>query len=299
MNFAQANAVPLRDILSAIGIDPSKERGNDLFYLAPWRKERTASLHVNVPKNVWYDHGEGVGGSASALVRAYLERAGHSSGDSDVLRWFSNMTGYVPMVPPTPRQAEKTEPVLALKKLLPISHVALIRYLESRGIPLDVAKQLLQEARVYNRTTQKNFFALALKNEDDGYELRNPYFKGSISPKTITFIRGREVKPDAVHTFEGSMDYLSVVARQDGKPLKGDAIILNSLSCLKDGIAYIKNYGYRMAYSWFDNDAAGHKASQVFDAFVKTEAELAHLPMNSIYAPHKDVNEWHVATPLP
>lgn len=298
MNFEQANAVPLRDILSAIGLSPSKERGGSLFYLAPWRDERTASLHVNVPKNLWYDHGEGFGGSASALVRAYLDRSGHSSSDRDVLRWFRNMTGLPPVIPPAPRSAEETEPALELKKLLPISHVALIRYLEARGIPVDVAKSLLHEARVHNRTSRKNFFALALKNEDEGYELRNPYFKGCIAPKTVTFIRGRDVKPDAVHTFEGSMDYLSVVARQDGKPLKGDAIILNSLSCLKDAIAYIKNYGYRMAYSWFDNDAAGHKARQVFDAFVRTEADLAHLPMNTVYAPHKDVNEWHVASPM-
>lgn len=299
MNFAQANAVPLRDIFNAIGINPSKERGNDLFYLAPWREERTASLHVNVPKNVWYDHGEGIGGPSSALVRAYLERSGHSSGDTDVLRWFRNMTGVAPLVLPASRPTEKDEPVLELRKLLPISHVALIRYLEGRGIPIDVANAHLREARVYNRTSKKNFFALALKNEDDGYELRNPYFKGCIAPKTVTFIRGPDVKPDAVHTFEGSMDYLSVVARQDGKPLKGDAIILNSLACLKDAIAYIKNYGYRMAYSWFDNDAAGQKASEAFAAFVRTEAELAHLPMNAVYAPHKDVNEWHVATPRP
>jgi len=300
MNIAQANAVPLRDILQRIGAHPARDRARDLYYLSPWRAEKTASFHVHIPKNVWYDHGEGMGGDAVAFACTYLEKVHQSCQVSDGLQWIEKMVGgnvyYIPVRPPGSVAKAASDNPLKLKAIGPIKHVALIRYLESRYIPLLVAKQLFREAWIHNAHTDKSFFALALKNEDEGYELRNPFFKGSLSPKTISFIRGEEIKPDAIHVFEGSMDYLSLIARQNGKLLKGDSIILNSLSCLKDAYAYIKNYGYRIAYSWLDNDVAGLKAKQAFDTFIKTEQDLVHLPMNALYKDYKDVNEWHVAS---
>lgn len=90
------------------------------------------------------------------------------------------------------------------------------------------------------------------------------------------------------------MDYLSAISQLNGRGLKGDAIVLNSLSCLKQAIPYIQNYGYRVAYSWMDNDKAGEKATTALSEFIQTEAELKHTPMNKVYAPHKDVNAWHM-----
>lgn len=301
MNIVQANSVPLREILQHIGCCPVNEKPRDLFYLAPWRAEKTASFYVNIPRNVWYDHGEGIGGDVVAFACMILEKASQSCRVTDALEWIEKTVGGAGHIA-LPRSELICSPTsavntLELKTIAPIRHIALVRYLESRRISLTAARRIYREAWLHNHVTGKNFFALALQNEDDGYELRNPFFKGSLSPKTITFIRGQEVKPDCIHLFEGAMDYLSLLTRQDGNPLNGDAIILNSLACLKHAHGYIKNYGYRVAHSWFDNDAAGVKSRELFDAFVKTEDELAHLPMNAVYAPYKDVNEWHVATP--
>jgi hypothetical protein len=300
MKIEQANSVALRDIFAALDIKPTKEKQNDLFYPAPWRNERTASLHVNTRKNVWYDHGEGIGGSVIAFARTYLDRSGNSNTNADIERWLQNITDYQPIATLSKshhRDSEEAAPVLVRKRITPIAYTALTRYLEIRGISIGIAKQILVEARVFNRDTKRHFFALALKNEEEGYELRNPFFKGSLGPKAITFVRGAKEDQTSIHLFEGMMDYLSIIERQHGRRLEGDAIILNSVSNLKHAFAYIKGYRYNIAYTWFDNDKAGQKSTATFADFVAKEDELKHQPMNAIYRGFDDVNAWHTSKP--
>ena len=186
----------------------------------------------------------------------------------------------------------ESEPTLVLKSKCPIQHLALIRYLEQRGIPLPLARKHLCQVRVEIRTTGKSFFALGFRNEEGGHELRNPFFKGSLKPKTITFIRGEHPKPERIHLFEGVMDYLS--AWQNSEIfLDGDSIVLNSIACLSKAFPYIRNYGYRYACTWLDNDRAGVDASRTLSEFFRNEPDLQHIRMNGVYAPHKDVNAWH------
>ncbi len=64
MNAAQANALPMPEILRTLGHQPQRERGHDLCYFSPFRDERTPSFHVSVSGNVWYDFGAGRGGTA-------------------------------------------------------------------------------------------------------------------------------------------------------------------------------------------------------------------------------------------
>jgi DNA primase len=65
MNTQQARRIPLVDILARLGYQPVKEVRSDLWYLSPFRRETEASFNVNVARNVWYDHGEGVGATSS------------------------------------------------------------------------------------------------------------------------------------------------------------------------------------------------------------------------------------------
>ena len=163
-----------------------------------------------------------------------------------------------------------------------------------RGIPLELARQHLKEIHVRNPGTGKRFFALGIPNEEGGHELRNPFFKGTLGAKAITFIRGKRPKPDSIHLFEGVFDYLSAVAQRKGNGFQGDTIILNSLACLKQAIPYIHDYGYRTAYTWLDNDPAGETATAALAEFFQTQSELTHRRLNHLYAPHKDVNAWHM-----
>ncbi len=296
MNIEQANTIPILEILSKINLEPSKQSPQDAWFYSPFRNEKTPSFHVNKKYNIWYDFGEAKGGNNIAFVREYLKSVNENHNTTDALRWIRNMTGQVPIIANvTKAEYQATDPFkLVLRNKKEIQHPALIHYLEKRGIPLSIAKQYVEEASVYNLDTQKTFHSLALRNEDAGYELRNPFFKGCIGRKTITFIRGTLPKPPGVNVFEGFMDFLSVIAEQNGTPLQDDSIILNSLSCLRKATPYIHNYGYRVGYTWMDNDEAGNKASKSLADYFKSQKMLEYMPMNVMYEPFKDVNEWHV-----
>lgn len=295
MNIEQAKSVSLYDVLIKLNLKPTQENAQEAWFLSPLRDEKTPSFHVHLKKNVWYDFGDAKGGDIINFVCAYLEKSEESHTVSDALRWIKNMSGYVPSIAPvTSNDEPKEDPKLVVKNVNEINHLALVRYLEKRGVPLKIASKHLKEIYVQNKDTGKSMFALGLKNEEGGYELRNPFFKGCVGSKSVSFIRGNIPKPEGIHVFEGFMDYLSILADVNREKLDDDAIILNSLSCMKMATPYIKGYGYKTAWTWMDNDDAGKKATQSLDEFFKTEQDLSHRPMNESYEPHKDVNAWLV-----
>ncbi|THU41859.1 hypothetical protein FAM09_07095 [Niastella caeni] len=296
MNCEQAKSISIIDLLTKLGHKPVKVRKHKVRYLSPYRDERTASFDVHPINNEWYDHGDKQGGNIINLalnIMKYLNPEQDYT-VSDALRWLENMSGLAPSIKPIQEDKDysNNESCLSLTKVTAIERPRLIEYLASRGIPLSVGKKYMQQALIYNNESGKHFYTLSFKNEEGGYELRNPFFKGCIKPKDVTFIRGK--KPEGgIHLFEGSMDYLTVVTINKGKALRDDAIILNSVSCMDKATGYIKGYGYKVAYSWMDNDMAGKDATASLDAFFKTEDGLQHQPMNYMYAPYKDVNAWH------
>ncbi len=295
MNIEQAKTISIAEILERLGFTPQKERARQLWYLSPFRNEKTASLHVHVDKNVWYDFGEGKGGDALELVCQWLKRTGEDHTVADGLRWLSNMTGEVRTIARIEsRTGEKEESGLLLLGTKEIQHPALIRYLQERGIPLSLARRYLKHAIVLNRETGKKFFALSFANEEGGHELRNSQRKACVAPKAITFIRGAVAKPKAIHLFEGCFDFISVLANRKCSQLQEDSIVLNSLSCLHQAAPYIKGFDYQVLYSWLDNDPAGDGTTQALADFVRTEEGLTIYAMNHLYKPHKDVNAWHM-----
>ncbi len=294
MNIEQAKAIPLSDILKRLGHEPAREHGRQTWYLSPLRNEKRPSFHVHLERNVWYDHGDGRGGNALDFAIFYLEAQGRRGDVSDALAFLQDLMGksYVPMPRKEPGKA-KCEKVLEIVSLKTVQHPALIQYLKARGLDVDIARLYLKQASVRNRETDKRFFSLAFSNEDGGYELRTPYFKGAVSPKAISFMRGSVVKPDGIHVFEGWADFLSVLTRDKKSRLAFDAIILNSVSMLDPAFAYLKGYGYEKLFTWMDNDVAGDRATMRLAEFARTEEGLTHYPMNQIYSGHKDVNAWH------
>ncbi len=70
MDAKTAKAVPITEYLARAGCQPVRVQGTDWWYLSPLRNEKTPSFKVNSEKNVWYDHGEGRGGTAIDLAMA-------------------------------------------------------------------------------------------------------------------------------------------------------------------------------------------------------------------------------------
>ena len=76
-----------------------------------------------------------------------------------------------------------------------------------------------------NADKEKIYSAIGFKNNAGGYELRNEYFKGSSSPKCVTYL---DNKADKISVFEGFFDFLSHQSIHQKQAAGTD-----KLSCLK------------------------------------------------------------------
>ena len=142
----------------------------------------------------------------------------------------------------------------------PLTNPVLLGYLQERGIPPEIAKKTCRE--VHFRNKGKWYFAVAFANRSGGYEIRNKYLKGSISPKEITHIKNGS---DRCIVVEGFMDYLSYLTLKATHPgnrqsvgNSPDYIVLNSVSNAGKAIPLLKEY--KSALCLLDNDPAGKQA---------------------------------------
>ncbi|MBI3137847.1 MAG: toprim domain-containing protein [Sphingobacteriales bacterium] len=249
----QINELDLVDFLQRLAFTPNKIRGNDYWYLSPLREEKTASFKINRTKNVWYDHGTGQGGGVVDFLMQFW-----NSGVAEVLQKYSLLNAsYTPL-------GNRTGPGQEMERKTPqneggkifilsesqLSDPALIRYLRSRGIPLLIARQYC--CQVVFELYKKKQLAIGFKNEGGGFELRNPHFKGSSSPKRPFLIQnepGGAAKELTV--LEGFFSFLSLKTLEYIRPdlvqiiteNKTDYLILNSLAFFEKSREQMEKYG--------------------------------------------------------
>ncbi|WP_329904158.1 CHC2 zinc finger domain-containing protein [Porphyromonas pogonae] len=208
--------ISIKDYLAHQGIYPAKERNGYGMYKSPFRDEKTASFKVDYKTNLWYDFGNGKGGSIIDLVMKMkqcsfivatqiLQKENHS------FPFFHENS-----------IREKATTALSISEIKPLENSQLLQFLQSRKINLNIAKAYCKE--IHYQIGKRNYFAIDFPNDAGGYELRNPQFKGCIPPKEITTF---DKKTPAVHLFEGFTDYLSLLTMQ-AKQADVSAIVLNS-----------------------------------------------------------------------
>ena len=293
MNIEQAKAIPLSKILDVLGHKPVRTTDHEQFFFSPFRQEKNASFKIDTRTNIWIDFGTKEGGDVIHFVCKYLATRGEDSTVHDALRWVRNM---VPSM--TPYEAVirgeivQYQPALKLTYTTTIGNKGLVEWIKARGIPLDLAKKYLQQAKVENVKHGFNFNALTLKNENGGHELMNQYgFKGSVGGKYLSFIRG--ATPNGrIHIFEAAFDYFSGLCAAEKEQFEDDAIILNTVAHIKEAIGYIQTNPYKVIIPWLDNDEAGANALKILQEFAANKNCIVK-PKNHLYAGHKDVNDWH------
>ena len=182
MNIQEAKQIKIADYLQSLGHRPVKQHGANLWYKSPLRNESEASFKVNTMMNSWFDFGMGKGGNIIILA-SYLYA-------SDSLPYLlDKIEKQAPHVRPIdssfPQQA--SEPSFERLEVRALNHPALLRYLSERNIDLCIARKECVELHFSHNG--KNYFAIGFKNKSGGYEVRNRFFKGCMSPKDITHIR--------------------------------------------------------------------------------------------------------------
>ena len=282
MNIDQIKKIKLQEFLATIDCKPVKQYGVNLMYLSPLRTEKHASFKVNTELNLWYDFGIGRGGNIIDLAELLY----NSSDVSYLIHQIErNVPGCVSVSLPT---AKPNTPQNSFENLqvLSIAHPALIKYLGERSIDIEIARTVCKE--LHFDTRGKHYFGIGFPNIAGGYEIRNPFFKGGITPKDISLFHNEESK-QSCFVFEGFIDFLSfmMLRRKENNGLKRqDYLILNSVTNIHKAIKKLSCNDSVQCF--LDNDTAGR------NAYLRLSKELGRsvLDSSSLYSDFKDLNDY-------
>lgn len=276
MNIDEIRQIPLVDFLNHLGYQSTGRDSKGLWFYSPLRSERKPSFHVNPKKNLWYDFGSGNGGDIFSL-------AGEIAGTTDFIRQaeFIAEKMQLPVEKPYKPMPFVEEPTFSNVEISKLEHPALLKYLADRGIPKEIARRYC--VQVDYELHGKHYYAIGFENAAHGFELRNPFFKGSFPPKAITHLAKGNAR---CCLYEGFIDFLSV--EKFGFNDYNDVIVLNSVANLSKAIPLLNDYSVMLCF--FDNDAAGQAA------FSRLEKEYGTkvCDKSSLYPNHKDLNEFLV-----
>jgi len=285
MNIDQIKQIKLQDFLATMGCKPVKQYGVNLMYLSPLRTEKHASFKINTELNLWYDFGISRGGNIIDLAELLY----NSSDVSYLIHQIErNALGCVSVSLPTVKPNAPQNSFEHLQ-VLPITHPALIKYLEERCIDVETARTVCKE--LHFDTRGKHYFGIGFPNIAGGYEIRNPFFKGCIAPKDISHFYAEEPKK-VCFVFEGFMDFLSFMTlrklknpQQTGLSLQ-DYLVLNSVTNIHKTAKRLSRYDSVQCF--LDNDEAGR------NAYLQLSKELGKsvADASTLYNGFKDLNEY-------
>lgn len=286
LSCAQAKELDLVEYLATLGYEPAKVRNHDYWYRSPFRDEKTPSFKVNRDLKVWYDHGSGQGGDLVDFGTLYYKCTVGELLDR-LSEYRLGITSFFRQPSPSRRlvageKKESPDSKIVILDARPIVDVALIEYLQKRGIPLDIAQRSCREVdfRLYG----KQQTVIGFPNRSGGYELRSEHFKGSSAPKDISFIDNRTQQ---IAVFEGFFNYLSfqVINKNQQAPLT-NCLVLNSLSFLEKNRPLMEQY--TRVHLILDRDTAGRTSTQTALQWDRDK----YIDRSDFYQGRKDLNEW-------
>ena len=270
--------IPLADFLARLGHEPVRRSGNELWYIAPYRGERTPSFRVNVAKQLWYDFGLGKGGDIFTLAGEFAQ----SVDFMEQARFIAKAANMVVDRSAFPTyQPKPAAPAFEGVEAVPLLRSPLTDYLAERGIPYAVASHHC--FRLNYGVRGKRYFAIGFPNMAGGYEVRSRHFKGCIPPKDVSLVKLENTAADVCSVFEGFMDFLSAATL--GLET-GDCLVLNSVSNVEKAMKHLDAYGRINCF--LDRDEAGRRT---LDVLGKRHGGRV-CDRSALYDGCKDLNEY-------
>ncbi len=304
MNIKQVKEkFTLQSVLSTLGYHPDKKKskGNDLWYISPFRSsEKTPSFHIDTRNYFYKDFGETEkGGDLIWFAQMYLKHLGKGYSVSDALKWFDEIDTGTNIhyfnkkadKEPAAENKEETYKVLSDKEIF---SSVLEQYLERKTLPLELSKKYLRQIYFLNQKTNKKLFGLGFKTRAGGFDIRTANgFKTMIGNKDITVVKGNQSQ-NTLDVFEGVSDFLTMLAIESRDVPRYDCVILNSANLYEKAVEYAKQGNYRYVKLWLDNDEAGRKFEAAFiQSLQDVKPDITFSRMNHIYEEFKDLNAWH------
>src|SRR5690554_4639770 len=172
MNIEKAKQIPIEEVLKKMNFKPSKTNGFDVWFISPFRDEKTPSFKVNTKINRWYDHGIQKGGN----IIDFLQLNNNLS-ISETLKYLDNLTdGVIFSFQKQELSKSFSNEItneIKIIKTIGIQHYALKDYLEKRRIHfMDNETNLFE---IHYQLKEKKYFAIGFKNKSQGFEIRSKY----------------------------------------------------------------------------------------------------------------------------
>lgn len=283
MNCKQFNSISLEEVLLSLGHLPTKHNEKEAWYLNPFASESQASFKLDKKQNVWFLHSEGIGGNNTDFMKKYL-----NASVKEVLEWAEKQK-FSSFHPQTKIPESNIKPNLnyQITNIKELQNENLINYLQQRGLSSNVFP-LVKELHFKMGEKNQNLYAIGFENNSGGWELRNPFYKGSLLKKDVSIIHLNQDSDDRfknknVVVFEGFMDMLSFVEMK--RFFKGDVLVMNSIALLNKTKEHLNNYSE--IHLFLDNDHAGKVCkNEILKSFPKAN------DCSVIYSEHKDLNEF-------
>lgn len=276
LSIEEAKKIDITHYLSLLGYNPAKVINVDFWYHSPFREEHEPSFKVNQKLNLWFDHGLGKGGNLIDFGILY-----HNCTVSEFLQKVNINFSLQQPAFLHPNKNIATENKIKILEDYPLTSPVLLRYLEERKIPVEIAEQFCLEVRY--ELNDKNYFGIGFKNNSGGFEIRNPYFKTSSSPKDITTINNGS---DEAIVFEGFIDFLSFKTTTKNLPENGqDFVVLNSVSFFERARLFMENHKHIRLY--LDRDLTGINCTQH-----ALSLSSKYKDESTLYKNHNDFNDW-------
>ena len=286
MNIENAKKISLVELMGLWSYKPVKTNGVYVLYHAPYRVDKHASFKVDCLKNEWYDFSTGKGGDIIDLCKLVF----NTYSVSEVLTRLDRMNLVIDC-----QTVSNPKPITPVEhtpySIKDLRHPALFSYLRSRGIDIGIGEAYCKE--IWYHLDKKPYFGIAFQNALGHYEVRNPYFKGCMWRKDISFIPSKQIGVQSTCClFEGFMDFLAyktlALRGVEAIGLWGDCdyIVLNSVNQLRRCLERLAHYDHIHCY--LDNDTAGQTTLDT----IRSLYLEATINENVRFEGYKDVNDF-------
>lgn len=287
------SSFPIAKLLLALGARPGNHKNT---WHSPFREDKEASLHIDPGRNVWFDHGAGIGGGNIDLVMKCRYCTA-----SEAAQFILSLPVSGKMQYPASEEGGLQKPKSKADRVLVVRELQcryLTEYVASRGIPANLASRYCKEIVIRGRSLRKTYDVLGFPNNAGGFALKSPTGFKSTTRSGITTIDtagefSDEATSVAVTVFEGVFDFLSWLASERSVVPSTDVVVLNSVANVRRAFPYLCLH--RTIYCCLDNDEAGRTALEAVRSLGKDINDPKVIDGSLFYEGYNDVNDWWIA----
>lgn len=277
----EALKVDISSYLSSQGIMPQRETSRSSYYYSPLpgRRDSHPSFVVNKATNRWVDYGVSKQQDRILALVCQMENCSLREAvdillqDKQPAKKFDKKE----------YQGDPYSPnvlITSVKNYFKGNHV---RYIESRGLTLDVVKSYCKQVNVVfpnSKYPQKVSSFVGFKNNLGGYELRSEKMKISVSPKYYTVLGSCGDR----YVFEGFVDFLSYLVYNNLQKIDGIVIVLNSLTLFPWVYDILRSGGTN--HLFLDNDISADEHLLKLE-----ENKIPYVDHRHLYVMYNDLNK--------